>query len=63
MNLKITHTFDIGRKVGYSHSANVRLKNRDGMMFLNTPGIGVDPGEELFRIKGIEIRLEKFFEN
>lgn len=54
MELKVTHTFDIGRKVGYSHSANVRLRGRDGMMFLNTPGIGVDPGEELFRIKGIE---------
>ena len=54
MKLKTTHRFDIGRNIGYSHSATVKLGDKEGMLFLTTPGVGVDPGEELFHYKGIE---------
>ena len=54
MKLKTTHRFDIGRNIGYSHSATVKLCDREGMLFLTTPGVGVDPGEELFHYKGIQ---------
>ena len=54
MNLKCIHKFDIGRNVSYTFSCNVKLGDRDGMLFLTTPGAGVDPGEELFDYYGIQ---------
>ena len=54
MKLTTTHRFEIGRPIGYSHSATVKLGDKEGMLFLTTPGGGVDPGEELFHYKGIQ---------
>ena len=54
MNLQCVKKFDMGGPVGYTHACNVRLKDCDGMLFVYSAGVGVDPGEELLRFKGIE---------
>lgn len=54
MNLQCVKKFDMGGRVGYTHACNVRLKDKDGMLFVYSAGVGVDPGEELLRFKGIE---------
>lgn len=61
MKLKSICKFDLGAKIGYTHSANVRLKDREGILFVTSSGNGVDPGEECFRLKDIQsVRLIMF---
>lgn len=61
MKLESISKFELGAHVGYTHSANVRLKDRDGMLFVTSSGGGVDPHEELFEIKQIRpVRLVMF---
>ncbi len=61
MNMKCIKRFDLGTRIGYSHSCNVRLKDRDGMLFVTSEGGGVDPGEELFDFRYVKpVRLVMF---
>lgn len=54
MKLQVLKEFDLGVEPRYMYSANVKLGDRDGMLFFYTEGNGVDPGEELLRFNGIK---------
>ena len=62
MNLQCVKKFDMGGKIGYTHSCNCRLKDKDGMFFVYSSGGGADPGEELIRFKGFEDVILKMFD-
>ena len=62
MNLQVVKKFDMGMNVGYCHSCNVRLKDKDGILFVLSEGKGVDPGEEILRFNGISTVWLKMFD-
>lgn len=53
MNMKCVNRFDLGKDIRFIRSCNVRLKDRDGMLFVVSDGPATDPGEELFNYEGI----------
>ena len=53
MNMQELCSFELPVNGGYLHSANVRLKGRDGMVITYATGSATDPGEELFDYRGM----------
>lgn len=54
MKLEELAAFDLGVEAGFLHSSTVQLKGRQGILFVYSAGPAVDPGEECFRIQGIQ---------
>lgn len=61
MKLEQLASFDLGVSAGFLHSASVHLQNREAVLFVFSAGPAVDPGEECFRINGIQpVKLALF---
>ena len=62
MNMQCITKFELEKNYSYGHSCSVKLKDREGMLFVYTDGAGVDPGEELFDHRGIKPMRMAMFE-
>lgn len=51
MKLERVRNYDLGMQVHFIRSANVKLGDKDGMLFVYSDGYGIDPGEELLQFK------------
>ena len=51
MKLEQVRNYDLGMETHFVRSANVKLGDKDGMLFVYSNGYGIDPGEELLQFK------------